>query len=220
MNHDLYTDADADTAVMTPPSNLALADLGFTDIDPADAARAWVLDCALRDLPVPKERTEDLRYHRFLDDLARGDGLAAADQLVDGTGTAAAGAFALLPCYVAATLAVEAFNEVDYSLAGGGQLLRCIRQQVRDELLRLPAQSTVEWIVPATPDDRTAAHVGALVFARKGTVARPWLWSVIPDQGRFTIVGAEADSHAAARHPRCHACVPFAAIARRLVRQP
>lgn len=209
---------DTDTAVMTPPANLALDDADFAAIDPADATRAWALDCSLGGLPTPDDKVEKRRYVRLIDDLTHGDGYAATDLLINETGAAVAGAYALLPCYVAATLAVEAFNEIDYSLVGGGHLMRCIRQQVRDELLRLPAQGTVDWIVAATPDDRTAAHVAALVFARKGMVARPWLWAVIPDQGRFTIVGTEAHKHPGARHPRCQASVPFSTIARRLVR--
>lgn len=211
-----HNDNDGDSAVMTPPSNLALTDSPFADVDLADVNRAWALDCALHGLPAPDDRTEDRRYRRLIDDLTRGDGFAAADQLADIADAPAACVVALLPCYVAATLAVEVFNEIDCSLVGGGHLMRRIRHQVRDEFLRLPAQGTVEWIVSATLQDRTAAHVAALMFACKGTVARPWLWSVTPDQGRFTIVGTDAHRHPDARHPRCRSTVRFATI----IRQP
>lgn len=166
-------------------------------------------------VPVPCDPDEHDRYLHVIADLARGDGNAAAARLErpqDGFG----GAYALISCYAAALQVIDGLHAASIELPGRDALLRCIRHQARVELSRLPAYGTVEWIVPATPADRTAAHVASLIFARLGIMSRPWLWTMVPDHGRFTIIGATARKHQESDHHRCEGCMTFTDVADRI----
>ena len=180
----------------------------------------WVslVDQSAHHVPAPLDPQENLRYRLLLSDLERGDGDAAASRL-DVHGDGFGGAYALLSCYVTSLLVNDFISASGYSLPGGDHLMRSIRHQCRDELARLPSQGTVEWIVPATPGDRTAAHVAALVFTRLGTLSRPWLWASTPDHGRFVILGVTARQNAAADHHRCEGCLTFTEVAERFTHQ-
>lgn len=163
----------------------------------------------------PHDPAEQLRFRHVKAALIAGNGFAAAeflDTAIDSFG----GPYQLLPSYCLALLAVDACRTAGVPVLGDDHLLRIIRAQARNELSRLPAHGTVEWIIPATPADRTAAHVAALLSARLGTIARPWLWPMIPAYGRFTVLGSPSTVNEWSDHHRCHGHSTFHAIAERL----
>ena len=163
----------------------------------------------------PHDPTEQQRYRHVKAALVAGNGFAAAEYLVTAPDSFG-GPYQLLPCYCLALVAVEACRVAGVRILGDDHLLRTIRAQSRNELARLPAHGTVEWIIPATPADRTAAHVAALLSARLGTIARPWLWPMIPAYGRFTVLGSTNTVNVWSDHHRCHGHSTFHAIAERL----
>lgn len=169
----------------------------------------------LATIPQPADPLERLRLETIAADLTRLDGNSAAD-LLDQPLQRFGGAYRQLPSYVAVVLADGSLRAAGLHLAGRERLLRTVRQQVRSELVRLPAHLTTEWIIPATAEDRTGAHVAALVLARQSVVCRPWLWQGVPDHGRFLVVGERASGHPLARHHRCEGAFDFARIAARL----
>ena len=163
----------------------------------------------------PADPLERLRLETIAEDLARLDGNSAAN-LLDQPVQRFGGAYRQLPSYVAVVLADGSLRAAGLHLDGREHLLRTVRHQVRSELVRLPAHLTTEWIIPATMEDRTGAHVAALVLARQATICRPWLWQGVPDHGRFLVVGERAATHPLARHHRCEGAFDFARIAARL----
>lgn len=205
------------TILLDPPSSTSVK---IEHIADERSAEPWMslVDHAVETMHAPLDPLENKRFHQLLGDLLRGDGDAAADRL-DGPNDGFGGAYALLPCYVAAIQSNDLITASGYALPGGDHLLRTIRHQARGELARLPSQGTVEWIVPSTPLDRTAAHVAALVFTRLGTLSRPWLWNSIPDHGRFIILGVNARQHPAAENHRCEGCLTFTEVAERFTHQ-
>lgn len=169
-------------------------------VDPADlvASVATRLEC-------PTDSTEADRFAAIIEALGRQDGVGAAGcftmPLIQPTGP-----FPQLSAYTLATLTAECFAVHDVPLAGNTHLLRTIRQMTRTELLRSPSFLPTLWLIPATVEQRTAAHVGALYLTGISQVARPWLWPGYPEDGRFVIVtgsDGEAPIHPAAGHPRC-----------------
>ena len=163
----------------------------------------------------PHDRAELQRFRQVKAALIAGNGFAAAEFLVT-TIESFGGPYLLLPCYCLALVAVDACRTAGVPVLGDDHLLRIIRAQARNELSRLPAHGTVEWIIPATPADRTAAHVAALLSARLGTIARPWLWPMIPAYGRFTVLGSPSTVNGWSDHHRCHGHSTFHSIAERL----
>lgn len=150
----------------------------------------------------PEEPLERLRFATMADDLSRLDGAAAAaliDQPLDRDG----GAYGQLACYVLGTLAVAGIAAQGIHLEGRDGLLHVIRQQIRSELVRIPAQLPAVWMIPASVDDGTATYVAALLMLNRGDIAKPWLWSGIPEHGRFHIIGARTAIHPAVDDPRC-----------------
>ena len=197
----------SDTTVLLAPARR-------DDGDPTLAPEV-VVDHAVAALPVPNEPAERLRYLSLVEDLGLLDGFSAAALLhlpTDRFG----GAYTLLPCYAAVVEACDALVASGYALPGRELLMHRVREQVRDELARLPQGATALWIVPGHRADRTAAHVAALIMALGGQVARPWLWDGIPANGRFLVVGRDATTHPAATHHRCAGAHTFAGIAGRL----
>lgn len=211
----MYTEQT--TLLLDPP--ISVSDK-IDHLSDTRSTEPWLslVDHAVATMHAPLDPYENDRYHQFLGDLVRGDGDAAADRL-DGPNDGFGGAYALLPCYVAAIQSIIEITASGYVLPGSDHLLRVIRHQTRGELARLPSQGTVEWIVPLTPLDRTAAHVAALVFTRLGMLSRPWLWDSIPDHGRFIILGVNARMHHAAENHRCEGCLTFTEVAERFTHQ-
>lgn len=166
-------------------------------------------------IPQPADPLERLRLETIAADLSRLDGNSAAD-LLDQPLQRFGGAYRQLPSYVAVVLADGSLRAAGLLLEGRERLLRTVRHQTRSELVRLPPHLTTEWIIPATIEDRTAAHVAALVLARQSVICRPWLWPGTPDHGRFLVVGERAATHPLARHHRCEGAFDFARIAARL----
>ncbi len=203
------------TVLLDPAAPPVTAGAGHCSRDLESTSLAWLVDHAVARIPSPTDPLEALQYRMMLDDLAHGDGNAAATRL-EPHGDGFGGAYALLPFYCAIIQVVSAFDTARFALSGRDHLLRCIRHQTRNEFARLPAHRTVEWVVPAAPGDRTAAHVAALILARLGTVSRPWLWTMFPVHGPFTILGATARVHPAAGHHRCQECLTFTEAADRL----
>jgi len=103
------------------------------------------------------------------------------------------GTFALAECYALAVLGVATLAEHRVNAAGIDGLMRTIREQTRGELLHLPWEVSGRWLVPATSQDTTAVHISSLLLARSGSIARPWLWNIAPQPGRFLIVGTATD---------------------------
>ena len=126
-------------------------------------------------------------------------------------------AFSLLPTYTMILFALDALARAGHSTADDEDLLRLIRHQSRSEFIKFSIHGTIEWLVPAAPEDRTAAHVAALIFTRLGTLSRPWLWDTIPDKGRFLILGEQGGNKVMAAHHRCEGRLTFASVAHRLI---
>lgn len=197
------TAASATTVLLEPPTH------------PVATSAGGICGGIMASIPRPADPLERLRLETIVADLARLDGNSAAD-LLDQPLQRFGGAYRQLPSYVAVVLADGRLRAAGIHLAGRERLLRIVRQQARSELVRLPPHLTTEWIIPATPEDRTAAHVAALVLARQSVVSRPWLWPGIPDHGRFLVLGERASTHPLARHHRCEGTFDFARIAARL----
>ena len=189
--------------------------LGMDIDESAERLFAKLVQQFVANVPVPCDPGERERYLHVIADLAQGDGNSAAARL-ERPHDCFGGAYALISCYAAALLVIDGLHAVAIVLPGRDNLLRCIRHQARVELSRLPAHGTVEWIVPATPADRTAAHVASLIFARLGIMSRPWLRTMVPDHGRFTIIGATSRKHLEAHHHRCEGCMTFTDVSDRI----
>ena len=89
-------------------------------------------------------------------------------------------------------------------------LLRCVRERVREELGRLPADVRPLWVVPSTPADDPFAHIAAAILSGRGRIARPWLWNSLPGNAPYLTVGTRphpatnADLHAGHVSLRAH----------------
>ena len=130
-----------------------------------------------------------LQLAQYADALVRGDGRTATDLLVRRFSFAGT-AYRLLAVYTLTVLMLERSSTADLVFAERESLQRTIRQQIRCELVSLPPGTTILWLIPATAEQRTAAHVAALIFACSGVTARPWLWPGTPEHGSFRIIGA------------------------------
>jgi len=197
------TAASATTVLLDPPAHAAATSAGGITAD------------ILAVIPQPADPLERLRLETIAADLARLDGDSAADML-DQPLERFGGAYRQLASYVGVVLADGSLRAAGLHLAGRERLMRIVRQQTRAELVRLPAHLTTEWIIPATIEDRPAAHVAALVLARQSVICRPWLWQGVPSHGRFLVVGERAAAHPLARHHRCEGAFDFAHIAARM----
>ena len=166
-------------------------------------------------LPMPEENGEKLRFRMVLDHLANGNAYAAAYEITAPT-TGFSGTYVMLPTYSAIISSLDALAAAGHIIPGSDHLLSLIRNQARNEIIRLPVNGDFEWIVPFSTADRTAAHVAALIFTRLGALSRPWLWDAIPERGRFLILGREALLHPENNHYRCNGCLTFFDAAHRL----
>jgi hypothetical protein len=164
----------------------------------------------------PQEFDQYQRFEAIREQLAYAEFMAAA-QLLDSAETGFGGAFSLLPTYTMILFALEALARAGHATADSEELLRRIRHQARSEFIKFPIHGTIEWLVPAAPEDRTSAHVAALIFTRLGTLSRPWLWDTIPDKGRFLILGEQTGNKVLAAHHRCEGRLTFASVAHRLI---
>lgn len=163
----------------------------------------------------PQEFHERQRFDAIRQHLAKGDATGAAGLLESGE-NGFGGAFTLLPTYSMILFALDALAAAGSAVSGSDELLRLIRHQSRHEFVKFPIHGGVEWLVPATADDRTAAHVASLILTRLGMLTRPWLWDAIPDSGRFLMLGAQAHAHPLTAHHRCEGSVIFASVVHRL----
>lgn len=168
-------------------------------------------------LTCPADPIERLRFATIADDLGWLDGDSVAD-LLDQPVDRFGGAYAQLSAYSLVVLAVAELVRHGVAPVGRERLLRTIRQQVRNELVHVPPYLSTLWLVPATAEERTAVHVGALLLSRCGEATRPWLPPSLPDHGRFLIVGSEATAPAATAHPfaahhRCAGVTDFTHLA-------
>jgi hypothetical protein len=141
--------------------------------------------------------------------LSRGDGQAAATILIRRF-SAAGSAYHLLSVYALTVLVQEQFAASGREFHGSEFLQRTIRQQIRCELVRLPPSEEILWLIPASSADRTAVHVAALILTCRGATARPWLWSGIPEQSYFRIIGASGGTLPAAGSSNCVGVSAFA----------
>lgn len=167
----------------------------------------------------PRDPKESRRQTAVATALGRLDGNAAAAALTPPENLAQE-IMGFLPAYALAVATSASFTRLGLVLDGGERLLRLIRQQIREGLLALGPLSGAAWLVPASADDLSAAHVAALLLTRDGAPARPWLWPGRPDHGPFHILGSEpnldrATGHPAASDARCDGILDFTQLAAR-----
>ena len=72
---------------------------------------------------------------------------------------------------------------------GEEAILRQLRQQLRQALLREARGQATYWVVPATPQHLTAAYLVALSLTRHGDGVRIWPWP-LPAPGPSLVVGS------------------------------
>ena len=153
------------------------------------------------------------RFDGLCAHLADCDGVGASE-LLDLPHDRLDGAYGQLQCYAVAVVILANFLKQHLPLDGRERLQRIIRQQIRVELARHWFRAATVWLIPATPEERTAAHVGALLLSRSGIAARPWLWAGIPEHGLFSLLGDPAGpavpaAHPALSHHRCTGVTNF-----------
>lgn len=169
----------------------------------ADPYPTFALVSALRSrIARPQSAIESARFDQLSEALCRGSGADAAVALLSPPPTTAG---ARMSAFLLATIATNLCRGRGAHISDEARLLQVVRQEIRNDLASLPTPTTPDWLIPATTTagDRTGAHVAALALNRHGTATRPWLWSQLPAQGCFIIVGANARHHPAVAHPRC-----------------
>jgi len=92
----------------------------------------------------------------------------------------------LVPAYACCLAAYTSTPEHD-------ALLRTVRHQIRDELIRLPVSAKSVWVIPTdrSPVTATAAHITSLREVARGRCARVWLWDTAPASGDRILVGRD-----------------------------
>ena len=194
------TMADQEPALITAPTQAELA--------------ALVVEASVLLVPRPLQPTAEVaRFDDLCANLTDRDGLGAAE-LLDLPHDRANGAYGQLQCYAVAVVILANYLKQQVALDGRERLQRIIRQQIRVELARQWFRAATVWLIPATPEERTAAHVGALLLSRSGIAARPWLWAGLPEHGSFSLLGDPAGapspaSHPALSHHRCSGITHF-----------
>ena len=147
-----------------------------------------------------KPALEAARFDDLCASLADRNGSRSAE-LLDLPHDRPDGAYGQLQCYAVAVVILANYLKRQVALDGRERLQRVIRQQVRVELARQWFRAATVWLIPATPEERTAAHVGALLVSRSGIPARPWLWAGLPEHGSFSLLGDPAGTPVPAWHP-------------------
>lgn len=71
---------------------------------------------------------------------------------------------------------------------GEEAILRQLRQQLRNVLLREAERPVSRWVLPATPDHLTAAYLVTLMLTRRGEGVGLWPWPH-PTPGPALIIG-------------------------------
>lgn len=156
----------------------------------------------------PADAHERRRFAAIARHLAQRDGASVA-ALLEQPSAGNGGIYVRLPTYAAILLTVETCANKGWELPGVEAVLQIIRRQVRSELMLLPLATASSWVVPHSAAETTQAHVGALLLIRRGQMARPWLWSGVPERGPFLIVGAQAAGHPAATDGLCRGVYAF-----------
>ena len=186
---------------------------------PAEAERATqAVAAAVAQMGNPGlSSLEAARFSKLCALLALQDGTTAAE-LLDLPHDRPEGAYGQLACYAVTVLILAAFAKQQLATRGRERLQRIIRQQIRVELARQWFRAATTWLIPATPEERTAAHVAALLLSRAGIASRPWLWVGVPEHGCFSLLGPpgggvlETGSHPAMGHHRCTGNTDFARL--------
>ena len=179
----------------------------------AELAASVVEASALLVARPPEPASEVARFDDLCANQGDRDGLAAAE-LLDMPHDRPDGAYGQLQCYAVAVVILANYLQQRIKLDGRERLQRVIRQQIRVELARQWFRAATVWLIPATTEERTAAHVGALLLSRSGIAARPWLWAGLPEHGSFSLLGDPAGeplpaSHPALSHHRCSGITHF-----------
>lgn len=188
--------------------------LALLTASPQAGIAALVVDASIPLVPRPTQSTSEAeRFDDLCAKLADRDGLGAAE-LLDLPHDRADGAYGQLQCYAVAVVILADCLKQQVTLDGRERLQRIIRQQIRVELARQWFRAATVWLIPATPEERTAAHVGSLLLSRSGIPARPWLWAGLPEHGSFSLLGDPAGaplpaSHPALSHHRCSGITHF-----------
>lgn len=156
----------------------------------------------------PTDPHERRRFAAIARHLSQRDG-DSVTALLEQPGTSSGGIYARAPAYALILLTVESCTAKGWEFPGSDAMLQVIRRQVRSELMLLPLAMASSWVVPDTAAEATQAHVGALLLIRRGELARPWLWSGVPERGSFIMVGARAADHPAVADALCHGAYPF-----------
>ena len=155
--------------------------------DSAQAVETWLSATAAA--PAPHTEAGRGVRHRLLSALANDDHQSAWDALmrcvweVEAQDRIRAG---WLPCLAGC----DELRERGRPMTRESVLLRCVRERIRDDLGRLPADVRPLWVVPATPGDDPFAHLTAAILSSRGRVARPWLWNPLPGNAPYLTVGA------------------------------
>lgn len=90
--------------------------------------------------------------------------------------------------------------------------LHRIRAAVREELADAAMHGDT-WIVPATREDSTAAHLVALANVREGRAVRLWLWGGLPPTGSYVFASALDGETAIPADDRCLGVVTLNEVA-------
>ena len=136
----------------------------------------------------------------LLEALTIGDQLALARILGEAERTLPL-AERVMACWAPCIIGLEERESAGAGMPGADSTLRSVREQIRAVLDRFPLPARTLWLVPVSPSDVTAAHLMALLLARRGVLARPWIWAFPPREGRFMVVGTISAGDAYRDHP-------------------
>ncbi len=109
----------------------------------------------------------------------------------------------IVACWIPCLMGIEAARCSGRPFACASTIAHFIAVNARVALMRFPARTHAPWLVGTSVTDQSAAHVIALLHARRGAAARPWWAPELPQRGSYVMVSTLAVAWPAARDRRC-----------------
>jgi hypothetical protein len=151
-------------------------------------------------LPPPFGSVAREVHRRVIAGLLAGDEGAVMRQLLESSRELSP-AERPLACWLPCAVGTVERAQAGAPLPAAHAILKFVRENVRVMLAKFPLEARCLWLVPATSIDATAAHLVALHLARRGCLARPWLWSFTPRSGEYLVVETIPTGRGHGRHP-------------------
>jgi hypothetical protein len=106
-------------------------------------------------------------------------------------------------CWIPCLIGMEEARCSGQPFACASNLARFIAISARVALTPFPVRAHATWLVGASMLEQSAAHLIALLHARRGSYARPWWAPGLPRRGSYLMVSVLAPAETAGDGKRC-----------------